>query len=160
LSSHREVRADPREVLADPPCHRVVHREAHTRTLHPIDAHGKRDRHRRRRMDPHSGKQTTSGHATSEVDRRGSGRRSRSSVRLGGTLAVRHVRGALFVDYVRMIRSYKAGRWGELLAVEDLRYLTERIAPDAWYPMATFERMGLAILSEIKPDLDLIRTWG
>jgi hypothetical protein len=75
-------------------------------------------------------------------------------------LSDRHVKGTLFVDYVRMIRAYKAGRWVDHLTLEDLQYLTQRIEPEAWYPMGTFERMGLAILAEIRPDLETIRAWG
>jgi hypothetical protein len=59
-----------------------------------------------------------------------------------------------------MIRGYKPGQWDAHLELSDLRYLTERIEPDAWYPMETFERMGLAILAEIQPSLEAIRFWG
>jgi hypothetical protein len=72
----------------------------------------------------------------------------------------RQVKGTLFVDYVRMIRAYKVGEWTKHLQARDLDYLVRRIEPDAWYPMETFERMGLAILAEIRPDLDTIRHWG
>jgi hypothetical protein len=71
------------------------------------------------------------------------------------------VKGTLFVDYVRMMRGYKEADWSKLLIADDHRYLQERIEPDGWYPMETFERMGLAILAEIaKGDLQLSRTWG
>jgi len=72
----------------------------------------------------------------------------------------RHVKGTLFVDYVRMIRAYKPGEWTRHLTERDLSYLVARVEPDAWYPMDTFERMGLAILAEIGPDLETIRAWG
>jgi hypothetical protein len=73
---------------------------------------------------------------------------------------VRSVRGTLFVDYVRMLRGRKDVDWSRHLRAEDLAYLRERIAPDAWYPMDTFERMGLAILAEITDDVQVARAWG
>lgn len=75
--------------------------------------------------------------------------------------APHNVRGILFADYVRMIRGHKGIHWAPLLAPEDLKYLVAKIAPDEWYPMTAFERMGNAILKEIaKYDLELVRTWG
>jgi hypothetical protein len=70
------------------------------------------------------------------------------------------VKGTLFVDYVRMLRTKKDADWSTHLTPSDLKYLSQRIEPNAWYPMETFERMGLAILDEITPDLDLVRAWG
>ena len=73
----------------------------------------------------------------------------------------RHVRGALFVDYVRMIRALKGVAWAKHLQPADMPYLEARIDPTAWYPMATFERMGLAILAEIAHDqLELVEAFG
>ena len=70
------------------------------------------------------------------------------------------VKGTLFVDYVRMLRSRKDVDWSRHLLPEDLSFLIQRIEPDAWYPMQTFERMGLAILAEITSDMELVRAWG
>jgi hypothetical protein len=72
----------------------------------------------------------------------------------------RHVRGTLFVDYVRMIRAHKATDWTQHLTPRDLDYVADRVEAHAWYPMDTFERMGLAILDELRPDLETIRAWG
>jgi hypothetical protein len=74
---------------------------------------------------------------------------------------VGNVRGVLFVDYVRMLRSQKTVNWADHLAPEDLPYLTQRIDPDAWYPMATFERMGNAILATVVGgQLMPVLMWG
>ena len=74
---------------------------------------------------------------------------------------MRHVRGILFVDYVRMLRSQKAVDWSERLAAEDLPYLTMAIDPDAWYPMASFERMGNEILRTVaRGELFPVQLWG
>lgn len=74
----------------------------------------------------------------------------------------RHVRGVLFVDYVKMLRRERAvERAARYLQPEDARFLTERLELDGWYPMATFERLGLAILHEIVGlETDAIRLWG
>lgn len=73
----------------------------------------------------------------------------------------RHVKGSLFVDYVRMLKIRKDVDWSQRLDSADLRYLNERIVPDAWYPMLTFERMGLAILNVIADgDLTMVREFG
>ena len=74
---------------------------------------------------------------------------------------MRHVRGVLFVDYVRMLRSSKAVDWGVYLPAEDLQYLGMKIEPDAWYPMATFERMGNEILRTVaQGQLHVVQLFG
>jgi len=73
----------------------------------------------------------------------------------------RKVKGSLFVDYVRMLRSRKDVDWTRRLEPADLPYLAVRIDPEAWYPMDTFSRFGLAILDEIAlGDPFLARAWG
>jgi len=75
--------------------------------------------------------------------------------------ADRRVKGTLFVDYVRMLRGRKDTDWSKQLLPEDLGYLVQRIEPEGWYPMPTFERMGLAILTEIaQGDLETVRNFG
>lgn len=59
-----------------------------------------------------------------------------------------------------MLRAQKDTDWSRHLTPEDLSYLVMRVQPDQWYPMGTFERMGLAILKELSPDLATIRAWG
>lgn len=72
-----------------------------------------------------------------------------------------NVRGVLFLDYVRMLRSKKGVPWHEYLASEDLPYLEARIEADRWYPMATFERMGNAILKHVAGgQLVAVEMWG
>jgi hypothetical protein len=73
----------------------------------------------------------------------------------------RHVRGSFFVEYVRMIRRRKDVDWMRELRVEDMALVQQRVDPDAWYPMASFERLGLAILSHFEgAGLDAVRLWG
>ncbi len=71
------------------------------------------------------------------------------------------VKGSLFVDYVRMLRAKKGVDWSRYLAPQDLPYLEQHIEPEGWYPMATFERMGIAILEEVADkNLGLVEQWG
>ena len=73
----------------------------------------------------------------------------------------RHVRGSLFSEYVRMIRRSKNVDWERQLTPGDVVYLREHIEADGWYPMATFERFGVAILSHFEgTTLDAVRLWG
>jgi hypothetical protein len=73
----------------------------------------------------------------------------------------RQVRGSLFLDYVRMLKVRKDVDFRRHLAPEDLPYLSQQVDPAGWYPMATFERFGLAILKLIADgDLEAVRVWG
>src|SRR5258708_1193632 len=73
----------------------------------------------------------------------------------------RRVKGTLFVDYVRMLRSRGDIDWSQRLEPADLGYLVQRIDRDGWYPMETFERMGNAILAEIaQGSLEAVRMFG
>ncbi len=47
------------------------------------------------------------------------------------------------------------------LRVEDLALVQQRIDAEAWYPMASFERLGIAILQHFEgAGLDGVRMWG
>lgn len=63
-------------------------------------------------------------------------------------VAPRLVRGALFVDYVRMVRRQRLLEHPRL-SPEDRELLVQRIEPMEWYPMAAFERLGLVILESL-----------
>lgn len=74
---------------------------------------------------------------------------------------MRHVKGVLFVDYVRMLRACKGIDWRTLLEPEDLAFLAQRIDHAAWYPMASFERMGNAIFATVaQRQLAYVEMWG
>lgn len=67
----------------------------------------------------------------------------------------------LFADYVRMIRAHKDVEWSRHFEPVDLEYVNSRIELDAWYPMATFERLGNAILKEVAGgEVESARFWG
>lgn len=83
-------------------------------------------------------------------------------VRYAGRVTdVRRVRGVLFIDYVKMLRSQKGVNWRQHLPEQDLIYLTMKLEPDAWYPMATFERMGNQILrTTARGEMLTVQLWG
>jgi hypothetical protein len=71
------------------------------------------------------------------------------------------VRGLLFLDYVRMIRGHKRVDWTPYLQPEDRELLAQPIDVAGWYPMETFERLGIAIVREIaRGQLMAVRMWG
>jgi hypothetical protein len=73
----------------------------------------------------------------------------------------RQVRGMLFVDYVRMLRAQPDRAWTVFFPSEDLRFLEAKIDANGWYPMATFERLGIVVLHVIaKNEFSLVREWG
>jgi hypothetical protein len=73
----------------------------------------------------------------------------------------RRVRGILFIDYVRMVRSRHDIDWSPYLTEEDQAFLQARVEPDGWYPMETFERLGEGIGREVAlGQLDAVRMWG
>ena len=60
-----------------------------------------------------------------------------------------------------MIRRRKNVDWETILPPEDLLYVWQQIVPDKWYPMSTFERLGIAILDHLEgATLDAVRLWG
>jgi hypothetical protein len=74
---------------------------------------------------------------------------------------MRHVKGVLFLDYVRMLRSHKGVDWLRHLPPEDHGLLNDRIDPRGWYPMDAFERFGELILQYVaRGDLQAVRMWG
>jgi hypothetical protein len=74
---------------------------------------------------------------------------------------MRRVRGVLFRDYTRMLRAVKNAPYRDDLASEDLAYLDTRIDPSGWYPMATFERLGNAILRHVaRGEMFPVQLWG
>jgi len=73
----------------------------------------------------------------------------------------RNVKGILFADYVRMIRSCKTVDWTDQLAPDDWALVAGRIELDRWYPMDVFERLGDAILAQIAGgEMSAVRQWG
>lgn len=60
-----------------------------------------------------------------------------------------------------MIRRRKNVDWEKVLPPGDVAYVWQQIQPDLWYPMDTFERLGIAILEHLDgATLDAVRLWG
>src|SRR5262249_43611892 len=60
-----------------------------------------------------------------------------------------------------MLRAFKGVDWSAYLTRAEQQYLSTQIEPGHWYPMDTFERMGVAILREIaRDDLTLVKHFG
>lgn len=60
-----------------------------------------------------------------------------------------------------MVRSSKHVDWSRHLTAEDLACIGDTIDTTRWYPMETFERLGLGILAEVAlGQLDGVRMWG
>lgn len=73
----------------------------------------------------------------------------------------KRVKGTLFAEYVRTLRSVKQVDWTAHLQPEDLPYLSQRIDFATWYPMDTYERMGLAIFDVLgQGNLNGVRQFG
>ena len=60
-----------------------------------------------------------------------------------------------------MLRACKSADYRALLTPDDLPFLTMKIDPAAWYPMATFERLGNAILKFVaNSEMFSVQLWG
>ncbi len=71
------------------------------------------------------------------------------------------IKGVIFADYVRMIKSRKDISWDGYLLPEDKPYFEQRISESEWYPFKTLERMSVAIVKEIaREDMEVIKSWG
>ena len=67
----------------------------------------------------------------------------------------------MFLDYVRMLKAHKGIGWESMLTADDIPYLQQQIDGASWYPMATFERLGNAILHYVAGDKMLpVQLWG
>jgi hypothetical protein len=74
---------------------------------------------------------------------------------------LRQVKGVLFLDYVRMVKAHKGVEWETFLDPSDLHFLSDTIDITGWYPMATFERLGNAILRFVAGNqLFPVQLWG
>lgn len=60
-----------------------------------------------------------------------------------------------------MLRRRKDVRWETVLPEGDVALMSQFIDADGWYPMTSFERMGVAILKHIEgATLSSVQMWG
>lgn len=73
----------------------------------------------------------------------------------------RLVKGTIFTDYVRMIRSRKDIDWLEHLSQDDLDFIHDMILSSSWYPLETYKRIGLAVFNIIaRGETRIAWLWG
>jgi len=73
----------------------------------------------------------------------------------------RYVKGSLFLDFIKMIRGNPDLPWSDHLAPQDLDLIDQMILPASWYPMESFQRIGLAIFKlVVKENYELLRAYG
>lgn len=71
------------------------------------------------------------------------------------------VKGSLFLDYVKMIRSNQDKNWDQYLQPADWEIVHGHILPSNWYPFETFARIGWAVFQEVAGgNLELVRAFG
>lgn len=60
-----------------------------------------------------------------------------------------------------MLRRRKDVDWASVLPEGDVAFLKSYVDFDRWYPMTTFERLGVAILTHVEgATLDSVQLWG
>lgn len=73
----------------------------------------------------------------------------------------KHVKGLLFVEYIRMMKRMKGVDWTPYLEPRDQRFFQEMIIPSMWYPLESYQRCGAAVFEQVaKKNLDASRLWG
>jgi hypothetical protein len=73
----------------------------------------------------------------------------------------RQVKGSLLVDFVKMIRATPDLPWADHLPAEDLELVNQMILPASWYPLESFQRIGLAVFKLVaKENYDMLRAYG
>lgn len=71
------------------------------------------------------------------------------------------IKGALLMEYARLIRDNKDHDWKKYLTDEDDKIIFGSVMPNAWYPLIAYEHAGEAIFKEIaKSDTKNARLWG
>jgi hypothetical protein len=71
------------------------------------------------------------------------------------------IKGALLMEYVRLIRDNKDKDWKKYLDEEDSKIIFGAVMPNAWYPLEVYEHAGKAIFKEIaQGDLKNAKIWG
>ena len=71
------------------------------------------------------------------------------------------VKGTVFAEYIRMIKSNPDLDWKNYLTDDDFKMLDERILASNWYSLDSYKRMGLAVFKLIaNGDVKLAWNWG
>ncbi len=72
-----------------------------------------------------------------------------------------NVKGSIFVDLVKIIKSDKSGVYDTYLTNRDRDIIDHKIFPSSWYPFETYKRCLNAIFEVIaKKDPEAAKEWG
>lgn len=73
----------------------------------------------------------------------------------------RYVKGSLLLDFANMIETSPGLPWSDHLLPEDLELIGQMILPASWYPVESFQRIGLAAFVLLaKENYAIIRAYG
>ncbi|HUT54556.1 MAG TPA: hypothetical protein VM658_14295 [bacterium] len=73
----------------------------------------------------------------------------------------RRIKGSVVLDMVKVIRAFKDLPWDRYLKPEDFEIVKTMVIPTAWYPIETYQRMGLAVYKLVaKESEDVVRKFG
>jgi hypothetical protein len=71
------------------------------------------------------------------------------------------VKGTILIDFVKVIKSDKTGRFDKYLTAQDRKIISERILPSAWYPYETYKNCFAAVAAVVgNNNPQTIRQWG
>jgi hypothetical protein len=74
---------------------------------------------------------------------------------------MRHVKGSMFIEIVKGIKSDKSGVFDNLLTEEDKKLLSRTILLGSWYPYDVYKRCFNALAQVYaKGDMEICRQWG
>jgi len=71
------------------------------------------------------------------------------------------VKGTIIIDFVKVVKSDKTGRFDQYLTAEDKKIIAERILPSAWYPYETYKNCFTGVVAVVgNNNLQTVRQWG
>jgi len=75
--------------------------------------------------------------------------------------AERKCKGSVIVDMAKIVRQFKDQPWDEYLKPEDWEIVNAMVIPTVWYPIETYQRIGLAVYKLIaKGNPEVVRSFG
>jgi len=74
---------------------------------------------------------------------------------------MRRVKGSIMLDFVKVVHRARHLPWDRYLTAQDFELVESMILPSSWYPLETYQRIGLAVyelLGQGRPEN--ARRWG
>lgn len=73
----------------------------------------------------------------------------------------RKCKGSLVLDMVKLIRAFRSEPWESYLKPEDWEIVNGMVIPTSWYPIESYQRIGLAVYQLVaKGNADVIVSFG